>query len=386
MGVDINIYRARIGLFALCCKARQKRPKYGKYNKLTKGEDIHLRTFVCGLYALFGVLAMYSVVWSHTWLINNYAVANANICSWSVSSVYGTMRGDIPSCSSYGEYFGYYSKRLLTLSADIEMNPGPDENTRLILQAIAETKDEVKGVKYQVDCVQRELGSLREEIASIKSKVDCLEYGQEVLANDVASLSLADDLKEERLTNIEIQLNLIEAERLKPSLRIFGLEETESDIKSLKSVIVENVFDVIGKPDMFNESCLINAKRVGEIQDEQPRMVIAKFENSDDKFEIFKFREVLRGRGIRVSNDLSFLQRKQVKEARKKGLLAYFKNGKLVTFKHSANQANAEFDGNTRVFKRARRFGEKNQEGIEEDMETVMTEEEKGNDLQGSKK
>lgn len=58
--------------------------------------------------------------------------------------------------------------------------PSPDENTRLILQAIAENKDEVKGVKYQVDCVQRELGILREEIAFIKSKVDGLKYGQEI--------------------------------------------------------------------------------------------------------------------------------------------------------------------------------------------------------------
>lgn len=78
----------------------------------------------------------------------------------------------------------------------------------------------------------------------------------------------------------------------------------------MKSVIVENVSDVIGKPDVFNEGTLISAKRVGEIQDEEPRMVIAKFENSDDKFEICKFREILRGGGIRVSNDLLFLQRK----------------------------------------------------------------------------
>lgn len=65
---------------------------------------------------------------------------------------------------------------------------------------------------------------------------------------------------------------------------------------------------------------------------------------------------------------------------------AYFKNGKLVTFKPSAKQANAEFDGNTRVFKCARRFGEKIQEGIQEDMETVMIDEERGNDLQSSRK
>ncbi|KAH3775117.1 hypothetical protein DPMN_176514 [Dreissena polymorpha] len=109
---------------------------------------------------------------------------------------------------------------------------------------------------------------------------------------------------------METQFNLMESERLKPSLRIFGLDENESDIKPLESVIVENVIDVIGKPDLFNENYLISALRVGERKDEEPIMILAKVRKSDDKFEIFKFRDALRRKGIRVSNDLSFLQSK----------------------------------------------------------------------------
>ncbi|KAH3773009.1 hypothetical protein DPMN_174357 [Dreissena polymorpha] len=94
------------------------------------------------------------------------------------------------------------------------MNPGPDpssdENTQLIIQAIAETKNEIKGVRQQVNCVQKELGYLREEIVAIKSKVDYLEHRQEILNSDVAALSIADDKKEERLENMEIQFNLME--------------------------------------------------------------------------------------------------------------------------------------------------------------------------------
>ena len=95
------------------------------------------------------------------------------------------------------------------------------------------------------------------------------------------------------------------------------------------SVIVENVFDDIGKPDLFNENSLINAIRVGELKDDKPIMIIAKFRNSDDKFEIFKFRDALRREGFRVSNYLSILQRKQVKAAMLRGLIGYFKNGRL---------------------------------------------------------
>ncbi|KAH3843089.1 hypothetical protein DPMN_116596 [Dreissena polymorpha] len=189
-------------------------------------------------------------------------------------------------------------------------------------------------------------------------------------------MSIADDQKEERLANMKIEFNLIESKRLKSSLRIFGLDENESDIKPLKSVIVENVFDVIGTPDLFDENYLISAKRVGERKDEEPRMIIAKFRNSDGKFEIIKFRDAFRRKGIRVSNDLSFLQRKQIKEARLIGLVGYYINGKLVTIKPDPKKSDNGFHGNSRVFKIARRFGEKNREESEADIEAGTTEEE----------
>ncbi|KAH3738562.1 hypothetical protein DPMN_045200 [Dreissena polymorpha] len=174
MGVDLNIYHARIGAFGLSCKIHKKRPKYGKYKKFTKGSDIHLRALACSLYALFSVLVVCGVVLSHTRFIDTFAVQDTYICSWTATSMCGTMREDIPSCISYGSNSEYYFKRLLTLSADVETNPGPapspDENTQLILQAIAETKNEIKGVRNQVNCVQKELGYLTEKLVALKSK------------------------------------------------------------------------------------------------------------------------------------------------------------------------------------------------------------------------
>ncbi|KAH3793860.1 hypothetical protein DPMN_147382 [Dreissena polymorpha] len=184
---------------------------------------------------------MYEVVLQHTRFIDTFAVQDTYICSWTATSMCGTMRGDIPPCISYGSDSAYYFKRVLTLSADVETNPGPDpssdENTQLIYQAIAETKNKKKCVREQVNFVQKELGSLREEIVAKKSKVDSLEHRQEILNSDVAALSLDDDRKEERLANMEIQFNSMELEGLKPSLRIFCLDENESDIKPLEYVI-----------------------------------------------------------------------------------------------------------------------------------------------------
>ena len=96
------------------------------------------------------------------------------------------------------------------------------------MYAIADTKAEVKSVKDQVVFVQREIGSMKNEIKSVKTKLDTLEHGQDILNTDVAALSLANEINDERLSDIETQLNIIESERLKSSMRIFGVDETES--------------------------------------------------------------------------------------------------------------------------------------------------------------
>ena len=58
-------------------------------------------------------------------------------------------------------------------------------------------------------------------------------------------------------------------------------------------------------------------------------MVIMKFRHNDDKHTIYKGREALRERGIRVANDLTKRQRKQLNEEKAQGKLGYFYKGKL---------------------------------------------------------
>ena len=67
-------------------------------------------------------------------------------------------------------------------------------------------------------------------------------------------------------------------------------------------------------------------------------MVIVKFANTENKFELFKHRVVLRQKKIRISNDLTYIQRQQLKEAKQQGYNAYFKNGEL----HKSQKENTE--------------------------------------------
>ena len=77
---------------------------------------------------------------------------------------------------------------------------------------------------------------------------------------------------------------------------------------------------------------MISARKVGQTG-KGPRLVIAKFKDAHDKFELFKYQTKLRENAIRISNDLSFFQCKELKELNSRGLQGYFKNGKLVLLK-----------------------------------------------------
>ncbi|KAL4240011.1 hypothetical protein ACF0H5_000806 [Mactra antiquata] len=85
----------------------------------------------------------------------------------------------------------------------------------------------------------------------------------------------------------------------------------------------------------------------------KPRLVIVTFNDPDDKFKLLKYRDNLRAAGIRLSSDLSYLQRQQLKEVNNRGLRGYFKNGKLVTY--MPNQSNRQQTDNNSTFVHANR-------------------------------
>lgn len=92
---------------------------------------------------------------------------------------------------------------------------------------------------------------------------------------------------------------------MKCNLRIFGLEETESDTKSLTKVIEESVLNVANDEDNLSSDSISTAKRIGEKQDDKVRMVLITFKYFGDKLKLFNYREELREKGIRISCDLT---------------------------------------------------------------------------------
>ena len=70
--------------------------------------------------------------------------------------------GETESVCKFGGPYASFAQRLIMLSSDVEMNPGPTndvshENTERILAAISKTSEEIKEVKCAVQSVQQEI-------------------------------------------------------------------------------------------------------------------------------------------------------------------------------------------------------------------------------------
>jgi len=247
-------------------------------------------------------------------------------------------------CSN--QYASLVTTRLL-LSSDIELNPGPSEDTLMILNAIEKTNDNLAGIKTEVASVRNEVRGLKENIDNINTKLNDVEHSQKKLGEDIenikarvseieyctvdnnddlSALSIHDEVNRDRLSKLEAYINRSESDKVKCSLRIFGLPERENDECSLESV-VEN--DVLRYPK-YATSPLISARRVGSSDDGEPRMVVATFKSFRDKAKLFEWRDKLRENNIRISNDLTYYQRQQLKDLKSRGLRGRFEYGKLV--------------------------------------------------------
>ena len=390
MGVSLEIYRARVGCFlqTRCPKPRRTRSKYNPY---TRGSDVHLRAFVVCIAALYIYSSMLAVVAGHAYVMKTYAVHSLDSC-WAQSTApfedhqYTT---SINTCDQQSNLYSSFYQRRLLLAADVELNPGPTEDTQIILNALEKTNAEMRAIKEEVIGVRSEVKTLKDDISSIKlniadinegqavlkisiedmeKRIDDIELQNETIYNDIGSMSMRNEIDHDRLNKIDSHINNLESEKVKCSMRIFGLQENESN-SSLNSLINDELLSLTNGE--YTESVIVSSKRVGSASNGNPRMVIITFQSPDVKFKLFSLRNELRDRQIRVSNDLTFYQRQQLKDLNAKGLSGYFVKGKLVTYR----KGNVNGNRRNRVFVHANRPSARNIAP----METVHEEAENGN-------
>ncbi|MCG8047957.1 MAG: hypothetical protein N0E48_20450, partial [Candidatus Thiodiazotropha endolucinida] len=98
---------------------------------------------------------------------------------------------------------------------------------------------------------------------------------------------------------------------------------------------------------------IVRAHRIGSTLNahNDPRPIIVRFLHWDDKLSIYKGREELRSREIRVADDLTKRQRLSLKKLKDSGRDGYFYKGELIERNANSSQSTE----GSRVFMRGKR-------------------------------
>lgn len=390
MGIDLMLYRCRIGLFrgGLCRMHPHKKTHQEQYSRMTKSSDIYVRVFCCCIVLLLMLLQYRAAIAIRDeYLFNDVSRMNGvDFCS----TAHGMACNLEPlRCWRFGTYiahtyegtyseatlYEYFVQRLLMLAADVELNPGPSSDTQEILEAISlsnvktmqlinDVKTEVLSVKSEISSMKSDLSSMQEKIKQVEGtqvvfekrlsdidvKLDRVEYLNEVANDDIVALDTKFEKHCQKCEDLENIVDRLESEHRKCNMRVFGLDECpDENPDSLLLSVSENVCK-IARPN--EDAKIIFAKRLGERVDDKPRMVLVKFRDADYKFRLFTGRDLLREHGIRVSNDLTHRQRSMLREFKAQGKMGYFKGGRLCEFTDNNTPTGEIKSTKSRVFRK----------------------------------
>jgi len=382
-----------------------KSAKCDAYNPYTTGSDIHYRTIALGVYTIFimsSFLAMLYIQSSLAEYMSSQTQLDRVLCipctvsksGWSQTCVHSALPSDTL-------LYQTYMSRLLLLSSDVELNPGPvhgdnvdyvpmlqnvsfippaspSPETQMILMAIASSTDrmskEISDVKGEVVSIQRDLKGVKHDVANLQKTVQSVEvkcasyddkfkgveeaidrivYHEDKLQSDIDTLDNRTSRHDDDIETLENKIDRLENELIKNSLRVFGIDEAnQENNEQTKTLFSENVLSVAFPIGDFDISNIDNVRRVGKSQADQARMILVKFRSFYDKCKVLEAREVLRTKGIRLSNELTSKQRQILKSKNEQGIKGYFKNGKFC-------ELPASDTGGARIFRHGRRRGDR---------------------------
>lgn len=402
MGVDITVYRHRIGLFHLSrnhgLPVSKPKSKYA-YTPYTKGPDVHFRVLLCMMVIGIELIASEGLIllcknnqhilvtetynWEHEPTIDYYNIEHGMDHRYTTSPFNYTLTN---------QYTAYY-ERLLILSSDVELNPGPLTDKDEILRAIQVSKDDVLGeirtvqqdirsiraevsamkqdqtkLKSDVSDVQRIQSDLEIRITDVEQEVNNLQHENETLRLDIDYLSDQLDFKASVIDNLDKDVERLERYSRRDTLRVFGLvERVNEQYDNIKQYAIDSVLKIACPDTEWSEDDIVRIHRIGYKADdrysnsnvagegnenETSRILLIKFLHWDNKMKVLKGRESLRAAGIRVGDDLTKRQRQSLKDLADRGKYGYYYRGEL---KIKERNETRDQSANSRVYRRARR-------------------------------
>ena len=318
MGDNLQSYRMRIGMFG---PGRGYRPKASNSQFYQPGCKWDTCYRLLATFNMIGLILGYCRI---AMGYRDYKLRDViNLCSGSTTQPHYEL-APVPhhvtcilsaDASSGFSLYSRFQVRQLILSSDIETNPGPlSDSESAILTAIKESEarelDEIRDVKSKINDVKQELAEVKSECVKTKQDINGLKSMQLTMDSDIKTLQSdvkyfdenrhtmqldIDDLNERFESKLELLDDLarnvehLERESRKSTMRVFGLPENENvNPEVLKALVAEKVLKAACPHKDWEPDDMIRAFRAGKATDDQPRMVIVTFRYSDDKFRIHK--------------------------------------------------------------------------------------------------
>ena len=403
MGVDIAVYRSRIGLFYLSAishgpKSNKHKVKSSRYSPYTGGSDIHFCVLLCMIVIGMELIACEVVMVS--WNSYQNMAASHIDCSGYQYSTDNLVSNSVSVPFNYtvlNQYRSFFERQLL-LSSDVELNPGPLTDKEEILGAIQSSKDDVLmglrtvekdilSIRSDIRKMQSSQAQIETDLSNVKEKQTGFEKRMKGFETDMKSVigenevlrldidELYDRLEEKDtlIDKLDQDVDRLERYSRRDTIRVFGLKERINEsYDTIKQYVIDSVLKLACPDVEWSDEDIVRTHRVGykseaQVDDgnsdddgQKPQTLLIKFLHWDKKMKVLKGHEVLREAGIRIGDDLTRRQRKTLQDLSARGKYGYYYRGELII-------KDVKPAGSSRVFRRAQRKlnDGQNMEGVE---------------------
>ena len=212
------------------------------------------------------------------------------------------------------------------------------KEVRVDIQSVKMEIDKVKSVcemlKETCNDLKKSTDDISKKVCEMDQRMNEMEMQQEANADKLDTLHCENEGLKTVIDDLGQEIDQLESRSRRENLRFFGLDEDENDSYEQCATTLVNTLNKFFTSKTWTSEDIARAHRVGRKQGARnPRHLIAKFVKWSDVDSILKnheAREKMKQAGLRVSTDLTRRQMTQIKQAQADGKFAYFHRGRLV--------------------------------------------------------
>lgn len=198
-----------------------------------------------------------------------------------------------------------------------------------VKESVDNVRETCTEIMQRVKYIEKKQKRYDDKLRQTEEELDHIRGDRDMFKCDIDAVQQINEQNSENLCVMEDMVDKLERETIKCNMRVFGLQEQETDGESLINLVVNNVLKVASPNDDWSSDYVSHAFRVGVRKGTTPRVVVVQFEPFKLKRKVVQGRINLRAKGIKVSNDFTTRQRAKLSELKANGEIVYFYRGEL---------------------------------------------------------